>query len=968
MKRILPLYLYGSIVLFLMVVIASGAFAQEPLADIEIMAVSPRTVTLDTSGYYDVASPGLNTVGINSKTYLHAVPTQGNESNIGSYDWSIASAPSGSGASLDDPTSSVVSFRPDMAGVFTIQLVTSDLGGTPTLAVQTNIVAASYIGTGTVGDNTPSFPQCDICHHSKVLTWQVTGHGTKLEEVMNGYETNHYAVSCLECHTVGYDESAPNNGNFYDVAQLLSYDLNQIPTLANAAYTSRTVHGLDPDTFSTLPAELQNVANIQCENCHGPGSEHKGDPAKIAHGELDVGRCARCHDSATGHQQIVYQWSNSHHPHTHLAGEGHVQTYSSCFKCHIGEGFIEVTVDGNPAPATIENPHPVACAACHDPHSAENEHQLRLVGDTTLPSGDVFTNAGLGGLCMNCHNSRVEDMDDTVRTNRRGAHHGPQADMLLGVNAFDFGYSYSEGNSMHTTVVTDTCVACHMADPTQSGTGIITPPPVGGHTWALSWDGGTPGNPADDVENAENACGSCHSGLTTLNRTANGDYDGDGTVEGIQSEVTGLLDILRPEILARFAGTQYDAEEGKISIGSSDFDNLSVEQKGVLYNYNFVAEDGSRGVHNTSYAIQVLQRTYGYLMHTDFSVAYPDADIRGGYQGVRFDFEDSTQGWAFDSPFVFDSPTTTGLPGAIGFTATTNTSTFGFWSSADGNIPFVPGRIYRLRATVSTDVTDANQVPQLRLRINDNVAQSAMSLVAGSSGSAVAVPVPGGTAYTELFYPPQGLASRSPGMIISFDILNFDPGDSPTGTLLLDSVQVDTLIPSALGTATSVASYTFDTTSEGWAFGTAPLAFGEPTSGSGAGALVLTATSNTSNFGFWTSPGVAPIEANKIYRATFMVSTNLTDPTTVPQARMRLFDTTSQMSGVLSIASSNTAESAPGTTATPYEVYLLPPDALAGTNVGLAFDLLNFDPGDSATGSLLLDSVNLESFSATGIR
>jgi hypothetical protein len=661
---------------------------------------------------------------------------------------------------------------------------------------------------------------------------------------------------------------------------------------------------------------------------------------------------------------LVYQWNNSHHPHADEAGHG-----SSCYACHSGEGFIEVFVEGNPPPASIEHPSPVTCSTCHDPHAVDNPHQLRIMGDTTLPSGDVYTNAGYGGLCMNCHNSRRTDVGDTVRTNRRGAHHGPQADILLGVNAYDFEYPYAEGNSLHTTVVTDTCVACHMAEPTESGSGIITPPPVGSHTWALSWDGGTPGVPGDDVENAENACGSCHSGLTTLDRTARGDYDGDGTVEGVMTEVTGLLDILRPEILARFAGTSYDPDDDTISIGSTDFGNLTVEQKGVLYNYNIITNDKSLGMHNTSYAVQVLQRAYGYLTHVDLSVEYPDVDLRGGYQGILFEFEDSVQGWGFGSTAPFDTPTTTGLPGAIGLTAVTNTSTFGFWSSAEENIPFVPGRIYRTRATVSTDVTDATQVPQLRLRINDNsVGQTAMSLVVASNGSAVAAPVPGGTAYISLFYPPQDLAPLAPTMVISLDILNFDQGDDPAGTLLLDSIQIDTLQPSALGTATPVASYTFDTTAEGWAFGTAPAAFGEPTSASGAGALVLTATGNVSNFGFWTSPAAGSIEANKIYRATFQVSTDVTDQTAVPQVRMRICDGSFQVGSVLSISSNNTADSAPETTAKPYEVYLLPPDGLAETSLNAAFDLLNFDTGDSATGSLLLDSVTLESFDATGIR
>ena len=50
----------------------------------------------------------------------------------------------------------------------------------------------------------------------------------------------------------------------------------------------------------------------------------------------------------------------------------------------------------------------VTCQTCHDPHNASNPHQLRT--STTVAfngnTGFVVTNAGLGGFCMNCHNSR----------------------------------------------------------------------------------------------------------------------------------------------------------------------------------------------------------------------------------------------------------------------------------------------------------------------------------------------------------------------------------------------------------------------------------------------------------------------------------------------------------------------------------------------------------------------------------
>ena len=52
-----------------------------------------------------------------------------------------------------------------------------------------------------------------------------------------------------------------------------------------------------------MPTALQNVANIQCENCHGPGSEHAnygGDTIAISV-PPKPGQCDQCHDDPTHH-------------------------------------------------------------------------------------------------------------------------------------------------------------------------------------------------------------------------------------------------------------------------------------------------------------------------------------------------------------------------------------------------------------------------------------------------------------------------------------------------------------------------------------------------------------------------------------------------------------------------------------------------------------------------------------------
>ncbi|MCH8334012.1 hypothetical protein IIC65_08770 [Candidatus Sumerlaeota bacterium] len=210
-----------------------------------------------------------------------------------------------------------------------------------------------------------------------------------------------------------------------------------------------------------------------------------------------------------------------------------------------------------------------------------------------------------------------------------------------------YGVSFDltcEANSPHPSGVQNACVSCHMAEPPQGGPGITEPPTVGSHSFSMRDAMGTE-EPSDDIVNVENACVVCHPGLTDYDRTARGDYDGNGLVAGIQTEVRALLEILRTGILATMPGTSVAAETGKIEIVSAEFSSLSPNQRRALYNYNFVREDGSFGIHNTSYAVQLLQRSYSGVFNRPFDRDFPQAALRGPVPG-----ESRVNGWRLYEP------------------------------------------------------------------------------------------------------------------------------------------------------------------------------------------------------------------------------------------------------------------------------------------------------------------------------
>lgn len=126
---------------------------------------------------------------------------------------------------------------------------------------------------------------------------------------------------------------------------------------------------------------------------------------------------------------------------------------------------------------------------------------------------------------------------------------------------------------------------------------------VGGHSW----------NMRNTDKNLQNLTGcnqtGCHNSapITTLDRPATADHDGDGTVEGTQQEITGLLDSLHT--LLESAGLVNASGVPVSGRVVTDADSA-----GAVYNFLFVEEDRSLGVHNTDYAVGLLRSSINFLV------------------------------------------------------------------------------------------------------------------------------------------------------------------------------------------------------------------------------------------------------------------------------------------------------------------------------------------------------------------
>jgi hypothetical protein len=125
---------------------------------------------------------------------------------------------------------------------------------------------------------------------------------------------------------------------------------------------------------------------------------------------------------------------------------------------------------------------------------------------------------------------------------------------------------------------------------------------IGGHSW----------NMKNEDHGWENVTGcnveGCHSAnpVASVDRETVFDFDGDGVDEGVQQEMHDMLDSL--QVLLEAAGF-VDSSGHPIS----DVVITTADSVGALYNFLFVEEDRSVGVHNTAYAVALMQSAINFL-------------------------------------------------------------------------------------------------------------------------------------------------------------------------------------------------------------------------------------------------------------------------------------------------------------------------------------------------------------------
>jgi len=359
---------------------------------------------------------------------------------------------------------------------------------------------------GTQGAPYQTATACQGCHNATYTAWRQTEHAA----AWNGLQgSGNAAPQCESCHTTG----AGTPGGFV--------------------------------SNTTTP----EMVNVQCEECHGPGSSHLSAPPDQRRVTILVNYsaelCGTCHQGE--HHPFYNEWALSGHADALMNLRGSPAANDSCLQCHSADYLLEPESTRKPSIATAREG--ITCAVCHNPHGSPSPRNLRM------PKAE---------LCASCHSA------------------SPSDPLLHPQSAMRAGYGFPDV-AVDQFMPTVNCDRCHMYaynDPNR------IPPVTTGHSF----------------RQRPEACVTCHSTppfVLTIEESA-------ALVDRWQGETLELLSqaqysVAQAEVaLRRAPGLGFSVT----TIGEAQaYFTAANDTK------NFVTADGSMGAHNPDYAKNLLLRS-----------------------------------------------------------------------------------------------------------------------------------------------------------------------------------------------------------------------------------------------------------------------------------------------------------------------------------------------------------------------
>lgn len=395
---------------------------------------------------------------------------------------------------------------------------------------------------------------------------------------------------------------------------------------------------------------LLSVTGFILTSCEGP----MGPAGKDANES-----CILCHNTTNQDAKLA-----EYHLSKHYTGTTSARNTKYCARCHTNEGFQEITGNGKFFPvAEIPTATRINCETCHK-HAAFDfsDDTVSFVLRTTAPVALNYNNntsttdfGKINNLCTTCHQIRgvtsvnYTDAAGAVKTFNQlpffpltntkenttvkfqvgtnfSVHDGNQSNLFAGINGYEYAGKTYTRTWKHSGF---SCTDCHMNE-------YNADTKTGGHTMQVN----------------EEACLNCHKGsdkitivqtaikakvtelaelLSTrkvFKKTTNSSgvvsYSAEPTHDfyGVlfpttQSTTTFATALASANTVGPTSGILVYANTVTLATDADYANRLGREWKygelGAAYNYGYINSELSLGVHNPTYALQLLQNSIDWL-------------------------------------------------------------------------------------------------------------------------------------------------------------------------------------------------------------------------------------------------------------------------------------------------------------------------------------------------------------------